>query len=66
MVWQKGEPWVATGDPIFCPLKPMQWLQGSQASPMHKRGEACRYLPLGGGWGNKQDVFLVVAATVIF
>eukprot|EP00957_Ditylum_brightwellii_P059088 4482194-Ditylum_brightwellii.AAC.1 len=51
-----------------------QWRKKSQFNgfkvqnppPMHKRGEACRYLPWGGGsgWGNKKDVFLAVAATV--
>eukprot|EP00957_Ditylum_brightwellii_P034630 2625905-Ditylum_brightwellii.AAC.1 len=38
MVWQKGEPWVATVDPNFCPLKPMKWLQRAQASLNTKKG----------------------------
>eukprot|EP00957_Ditylum_brightwellii_P054018 4091753-Ditylum_brightwellii.AAC.1 len=40
--------------------------KGHKPHPIHKRGEACRYLPWGGGWGNKKDVFLVIAATVVF
>eukprot|EP00957_Ditylum_brightwellii_P060082 4562561-Ditylum_brightwellii.AAC.1 len=39
MVLQKGESWVAPGDPNFCPLKPIQWLQRAQASlSMQKMG----------------------------
>eukprot|EP00957_Ditylum_brightwellii_P199221 15186847-Ditylum_brightwellii.AAC.2 len=40
MAWQKGESWVATGNPNFFPLKPMQWLQMAQASPDTQKGEA--------------------------
>eukprot|EP00957_Ditylum_brightwellii_P194421 14806654-Ditylum_brightwellii.AAC.1 len=39
MAGQQGESWVATGDPNFCPLKPMQWLQRAQASPNTQKGE---------------------------
>eukprot|EP00957_Ditylum_brightwellii_P082929 6305112-Ditylum_brightwellii.AAC.1 len=38
MVLQKGESWVATGDPNFCPLKQMQWLQRALASPNTQKG----------------------------
>eukprot|EP00957_Ditylum_brightwellii_P067102 5093058-Ditylum_brightwellii.AAC.1 len=38
MAWQKGEPWVTTGDPNFCPLQPMQLLQRAHASPNTQKG----------------------------
>eukprot|EP00957_Ditylum_brightwellii_P018027 1358466-Ditylum_brightwellii.AAC.1 len=53
MVWQKGESWVVTGDPNFCTLKPMQWLQRAQTSPNIQKGQACRYLPW--GWLGQQE-----------
>eukprot|EP00957_Ditylum_brightwellii_P147350 11220118-Ditylum_brightwellii.AAC.1 len=67
MARQKGKSWVATGEPNFYPLKPMQWLQRAQSSPNTQKGGGLLVLTLGrGGWGNKQNVFLVVAATVAF
>eukprot|EP00957_Ditylum_brightwellii_P009015 681520-Ditylum_brightwellii.AAC.1 len=66
MAWKKGESWVAAGDPTFCPLKPLHWLQRAQASLNTKRGRLVGTYFGGGGWGNKQDIFLAIATTVIF
>jgi len=62
---------VSRGLPLATQISPLQsqcnGFKGHRPPPLHKMGEACRYLPWGGGgWGNKQDVFLVAAATVIF
>eukprot|EP00957_Ditylum_brightwellii_P041093 3111332-Ditylum_brightwellii.AAC.1 len=39
MVQQKGESWGFTGNPNFCPLKPMQWLQRAESFPYTQKGE---------------------------
>eukprot|EP00957_Ditylum_brightwellii_P066528 5050428-Ditylum_brightwellii.AAC.1 len=44
----------------------MQWLQRAEVFPYTQKGKACVYLPGDSRDFNKQDVFVVVPATVVF
>eukprot|EP00957_Ditylum_brightwellii_P171786 13077349-Ditylum_brightwellii.AAC.1 len=52
--------------PKFQPFKVNVMASKGTSLPQHTKGRRLVGTYLGGGWGSKQDVFLVLAATVVF